>query len=115
MTFGITNKLLAAIEGNDTTKVSLQFEGPEFVTIGSPEIEWKLLNGSDALVDLVQQKDGSQVKRAAEGAAEHTIKDLDGSSSYEVRVRAYVTAISSLQIEMDFYGEYSDTLTVTLP
>ena len=272
MAFGITNETMTTIEGYNTTKISLQFEAPEFVTIGSPEIEWKLINGSDALADYVLQKDGSQVKltakhpgtvylsvhvkdhdplgtailrveitpaapamalalssfyvytgqpitpafsvrtlqgieltegedytaeyrnnilcgngeatftaiqknpdepvpppisgmfviappkaeitetevaadsirlaftdfqpigatgfdveyrktgsdvwnteKAAEGAAEHTIIGLDGSASYEVRVRAYVTAISSLFIEMDSYGEYSDTLTVTLP
>ena len=55
------------------------------------------------------------MERAAEGAAEHTINGLDGSASYEVRVRSYVTALTTLQIELDYYSEYSDTLTVTLP
>ena len=272
MMFGITSEEMTLIEGYNTTKVSLQFEAPEYVTIGSPEIEWTLLNGSEALVDLVLQKDGTQVKltakrsgtvylsarvkdqdslgtailrlevlpvapakamtlnnyntytgepitpifsvrtslnivltegvdytveysnnilcgtgeavftaiqknpdepvpapikatfviippkaeiteaegadhsirlaftdfwpigvsgvdveyrkvgavdwiteKVAEGAAEHTIGGLDGGVTYEVRIRAYATAISMLQIESDFYGEYSDVLTVAVP
>ena len=272
MTFGITNKIMTLVEGYETTKVSLQFEGPESVPIGSPEIEWKLINGSDALADLVLQKDGTQVKLTAkkagtvylsahakgqdslgtaiiqleilpavpasamtlsainvytgepitpafsvrtsenieltegvhytveyfnnilcgtgeavftaimnspdypvpapvrstfvivppkaeiteaegsdnsirlafadlwsigvdgyeveyrkvgsvdwiteqvgEGAIEHTITGLDGGVSYEVRIRAYAKAMTIVQIEMDQYGEYSDTMTVAVP
>ena len=58
---------------------------------------------------------GWTMERVAEGAAEHTIKGLDGSASYEVRVRSYVTVPTILQVELDYYGEYSDTLTVAVP
>ena len=58
---------------------------------------------------------GWTMERAAEGAAEHTIKGLDGSASYEVRVRSYVTVPTMLQVELDYYSEYSDTLTVAVP
>ena len=50
-----------------------------------------------------------------EGAAEHTIKGLDGGVSYEVRVRAYVTTLLLMQVETNIYGEYSDPLTVAVP
>ncbi len=64
---------------------------------------------------LKHDPDAWTTERAAEGAAEHTIKGLDGSASYEVRVRSYVTVPTMLQVELDYYSEYSDTLTVTVP
>ena len=69
-------------------------------------------------VDVEYRKVGAVdwiTEKVAEGAAEHTIGGLDGGVTYEVRIRAYATAISMLQIESDFYGEYSDVLTVAVP
>ncbi|MBR3299474.1 MAG: hypothetical protein IKI64_09790 [Clostridia bacterium] len=60
-----SNGRMTLVDGYDTTKVTLQFETPEFVPIGSPEIEWKLLNGSEALVDLEPLNNGTQVKLIA--------------------------------------------------
>ncbi len=69
--------------------------------------------------EVEYRKAGSDVwvtEKVADGAAEHSIEGLEGGASYEVRVRAYVTATPSLiPVESDFYGEYSDPLTVAVP
>lgn len=68
--------------------------------------------------EVEYRKTGSDVwvtEKVADGAAEHTIEGLEGGASCEVRVRAYVTAPSLIPVESDFYGEYSDPLTVAVP
>ena len=56
-----SDKALAAREGYNSTKIKLYFRGPSSMEMGNPEIEWKMLNGSEEIADFETQKDGSQI------------------------------------------------------
>ena len=57
----LNEQALVPMEGYNTTKVRLSFQGTSTMEMGNPEIEWTLLNGSEEIADFVTQKEGSQI------------------------------------------------------
>ncbi len=90
-------------EGSDNS-IRLAFADLWSIGVDCYEVEYRKVGS----IDWIKEQVG-------EGAVEHTITGLDGGVSYEVRIRAYAKAMTIVQIEMDQYGEYSDTMTVAVP
>lgn len=90
-------------EGSDNS-IRLAFADLWSIGVDGYEVEYRKVGSVDWITEQV-----------GEGAVEHTITGLDGGVSYEVRIRAYAKAMTIVQIEMDQYGEYSDTMTVAVP
>ena len=57
----LNDKKLIALEGLNSTKISLYFRGTPMMEMGNPEIEWALLDGSEEIAEIVPQKEGSQI------------------------------------------------------
>ena len=57
----LNEQALVPMEGYNTTKIRLNFQGTSTMEMGNPEIEWTLLNGSEEIDDFVTQKEGSQI------------------------------------------------------
>ena len=61
---------LIALDGLNSTKICLYFRGTPLLQMGSPEIEWTLLDGSEEIAEIVPQKGGSQVLLTARKAGD---------------------------------------------
>ena len=83
-------------EGYDSTKIKLYFRGPSSMEMGNPEIEWILLNGSDELADIEEQKGGSQILLTArkEGIIYLAVRVRDWDSLGTTVLRLEVAAVT---------------------
>ena len=61
----LAEKPLLTKEGYNTTRIKLYFRGSSQMEMGNPDIEWKLLDGSEELADFEEQKGGSQIQLTA--------------------------------------------------
>ena len=63
----IANPRITSDEGSNQTTVTLSLRGLPDLDIGTPEIEWTLLNGSDTIAEITPEKGGSRVLLTATG------------------------------------------------
>lgn len=83
MVFNITNDKFIMSDGHNTTKVKLYFRGNSGLEMGTPEVSWKFLNGSEKIAHFVPQKNGSQIELTADKAGTiYLAVSLDEYHSY---------------------------------
>ena len=105
----VTKSALSLAEGLDTAKVTLHFVTSEAWNLGNPEITWSVVDGSEGVVSIEPQSDGSVllVKAEQEGRALLAVNVKDyGSYVFEINVSSVYPTIAFLkEAIMEYNGD----------